>query len=77
MYAKIRNSEDDIMINTNKQLIFIDLLKRQNIKRANDFLCDKKLLQSYNYPIKIFEWIYGKAYAIDVIRPFRLELSKR
>lgn len=65
------------MINTNKQLIFIDLLKRQNIKRANDFLCDKKLLQSYNYPIKIFKWIYGKEYAIDVIRPFRLELSKR
>lgn len=77
MYAKIRNSEDDIMINTNKQLIFIDLLKRQNIKRAHGVLYDKTRLQAYNYPIKIFQWIYGKKYAIDVIRPFRLELSKR
>lgn len=65
------------MINTNKQLIFIDLLKRQNIKRANDILYDKTLLQAYNNPIRIFKWIYGEKYAIDVIRPFRLELSKR
>lgn len=65
------------MINTNKQLIFIDLLKRQNIKRANIPLYDKTLLQAYSYPIKIFKWIYGEEYAIDVIRPFRLELSKR
>lgn len=65
------------MINTNKKLIFIDLLKRQNIKRANGFLYDKTLLQAYNYPIKIFKWIYEKKYAIDVIRPFRLELPKR
>lgn len=33
MYAKICNSEDDIMIDMSKSITFTDLRKRQNIRR--------------------------------------------
>lgn len=62
------------MIDTNKPFKFTDLIKRQNINSANEFLHDKTLLRGHGYPIKILTWIYGEAYATDVIRPFKLEL---
>lgn len=62
------------MIDINKPFKFTDLIKRQNIKRANECLHDKTLLRAHSYPIKIFKWIYGEEYATDVIRPFKLEV---
>ena len=73
MYRKIRNSEDYIMINTNRPLKFIDLLKRQNIKLNNDYLHDITLLKGHSSVLKVFCWIYSEEYAVDIIRPFRLE----
>lgn len=62
------------MIDINKPIQFIDLMKRQNIKHANGYVNDTTLLQSHDYPLKIFEWIYGRKYAVDIIRPFKLKL---
>ena len=74
MYRKIRNSEDYIMINTNRPLKFIDLRKKQNIECANSDLHDKTQLRGHSHPLKIFKWIYGEVYSADVIRPFQLTL---
>lgn len=65
------------MININKPFKFTDLIKRQNIKRANECLHDKTLLIGHAYPLKILTWIYGEKYATDVIRPFKLEWLQR
>lgn len=65
------------MINTNKPIAFTDLRKRQNIRRNNGYLHDKKYIQGYHEPLRIFCYIYGKVFASDVIRPFRLQLIQR
>lgn len=62
------------MIDINKPFKFTDLIKRQNIRRANEYLHDKTLLKGHSHPLKIFKWIYGEEYATDVIRPFKLKL---
>ena len=62
------------MIDINKPIQFIDLRKRQNIKHTNGYVHDTTLLQSHGYPLKIFEWIYGRKYDVDIIRPFKLKL---
>lgn len=62
------------MIDINKPFQFTDLIKRQNIIRANEYLHDKTLLQGHSYPLKILTWIYGEEYATDIIRPFKLKL---
>ena len=62
------------MIDINTPVKFTDLMKRQNIIHANGYMHNTILLQSHGYPLKIFQWIYGKKYAIDIIRPFKLKL---
>lgn len=56
----------------NKPIAFTDLRKRPNIRRNNVCLHDKKYIQGYHKPLRIFCYIYGEVYAFDVIRPFRL-----
>lgn len=65
------------MIDMSKPIAFTDLRKRQNIKRNNEYLHDKKYIQGYHTPLRIFCYIYGKVYVSDVIRPFRLQLIQR
>lgn len=65
------------MIDMSKSITFIDLRKRQNIKRNNGCLHDKKYIQGYHKPLRIFCYIYGEVYASDVIRPFRLQLIQK
>ena len=62
------------MIDINRPILFIDLLKKQNISSSNDYLHDKTQLRGHGYPLKIFKWRYGEVYAADVIRPFQLVL---
>lgn len=62
------------MIDINKPILFIDLLKKQNISSSNSYLHDKTQLRGYGYPLKIFKWIYGEVYSADVIRPSQLAL---
>lgn len=64
------------MIDINRPIKFIDLLKKQNINCANNYLHDKTLLRGHGYPLKIFKWIYGEVYSADVIRPSQLTLLK-
>lgn len=61
----------------NKPIAFTDLRKRQNIRRNNECLYDKKCIQGYHNPLRVFCYIYGEVYASDVIRPFRLQLIQR
>lgn len=65
------------MININKPIAFTDLRKRQNIRCNNEYLHDKKYIQGYHEPLRIFCYIYGEAFDSDVIRPFRLQLIPR
>lgn len=65
------------MIDMSKLIAFTDLRKRRNIKRNNECLHDKKYIQGYYKPLRIFCYIYGEVYASDVIRPFRLQLIQR
>lgn len=65
------------MIDMSKSITFTDLRKRQNIRRNNEYLHDKKYIQGYHKPLRIFCYIYGKVYASDVIRLFRLQLIQR
>ena len=65
------------MIDMNKPIAFTDLRKRQNIRRNNECLHDKKYIQGYYKPLRIFCYIYGEVYTSDVIRPFRLQLIQR
>lgn len=60
-----------------KSIAFTDLRKRQNIRRNNECLHDKKYIQGYHKPLRVFCYIYGEVYASDVIRPFRLQLIQR
>lgn len=60
-----------------KSIAFTDLRKRQNIRRNNEYLHDKKYIQGYHKPLRIFRYIYGEVFASDVIRPFRLQLIQR
>lgn len=60
-----------------KSIAFTDLRKRQNIRRNNEYLHDKKYIQGYYTPLRIFCYIYGEVFASDVIRPFRLQLVQR
>ena len=64
MYAKIRNSEDDIMIDMSKSITFTDLRKRQNIRRNNECLHDKKYIRGYHKPLRIFFVIYMVKYML-------------
>ncbi len=65
------------MIDMNKPIVFTDLRKRQNIRRNNECLHDKKCIQGYHKPLRVFCYIYGEVYDSDVIRPFRLQLLQR
>lgn len=65
------------MIDMSKPIAFTDLRKRQNIRRNNEYLHDKKYIQGYHEPLRIFCYIYGEVFASDVIRPFRLQLIQR
>lgn len=65
------------MIDMSKSITFTDLRKRQNIRRNDECLHDKKYIQGYHKPLSIFCYIYGEVYASDVIRPFRLQLIQR
>lgn len=60
-----------------KSIAFTDLRKRQNIRRNNEYLHDKKYIQGYHTPLRIFCYIYGEVFASDVIKPFGLQLVQR
>lgn len=65
------------MIDMSKSIVFTDLRKKQNIRRNNEFLHDKKYIQGCHKPLRVFCYIYGEVYVSDVIRPFRLKLIQR
>lgn len=65
------------MIDMNKPTAFTDLRTRQNIRRNNKCLHNKKYIQGCHKPLRIFCYIYGEVFASDVIRPFRLQLIQR
>ena len=48
------------MIDMSKSIAFTDLRKRQNIRRNNECLHNKKYIQGYHKPLRIFCYIYGE-----------------
>jgi len=46
------------MIDMSKSIAFTDLRKRQNIRRNNECLHDKKYIQGYHKPLRVFCYIW-------------------
>lgn len=42
------------MIDMSKSVVFTDLRKRQNIRRNNECLHDKKCIKGYHKPLSVF-----------------------